>query len=92
VRKAEKGRARSGSGRTANGRSREMSQARNNIRAQAGEAGRSRRRRVQDARTEKKAKQLLWDFWPLRNKKFQRTEFHCHSSSSILAYAFHELP
>lgn len=83
VRNPKKGRARPNSGRTANRHFREMSRARNNAQAQAGETEGLRKRKVQDARTEKKAKQLLWDFWPLRDKKFRRTVFHCHPSSSM---------
>lgn len=45
----------------------------------------TRKRGEQDARTRKKAKQLLWDSWPLRDKKFRRTESRCHPSSNILA-------
>lgn len=60
---------------------------------QTEEKGIEKEGKIKDARTETKAKQLLRDFWPVRDKKFRRTEFYCHpSSNSIPAHAFRELP
>lgn len=68
IRKPKKGRARPSSGRTANRRRRKMSQAWNNARTRERETDGIKK----DSGTrcwEKKAKQLLWDFWPLKNSK-----------------------
>lgn len=84
IRKPKKGRARPTSGRTANRRRREMSQARNNARTRERETTESGRKEAQDARRregETIALRLL------ATKKFQRTESRCHLFPNVLVHA-----